>query len=460
MQTPPLFRYLRWNVLLAAMFPALLFAQSSPVLPDFWSNPEFQKRVLGSFGVRSEVEPEPFEREEARFFNENLLPVVQLGEYAQAIGIIEQNLTPESNPNLHFILGTLYLQQDNRREAIRAYRNAIQKFPDYLRAHKNLGIALSQENRFEQAIQSLSKALELGDSSGDTFGLLAYNYFSTQQFNRALDAYRMATLLDPENNDWMIGKTQSLIETGNFAEAAQSALELLERDPQKTSLWLTKANAHIGLEDYEQAILSLEMARLHASPPLQSLILLGDLYATTGLTPLAVDAYVAGVAKGMKSNTVLRILSYLIGNGELDASRKFLASPGLDPDSWVVADKEEFLVLQSRLELASGNSREAMALLEKVVEANPTNGSALLQLGNFHSDDGNIEEALYFCDRVIALNNSRLRFEALVQKATLLVELKDYREARAAVRSALAIRDEDRLVRYLEALDRIIEREG
>lgn len=88
------------------------------------------------------------------------------------------------------------------------------------------------------------------------------------------------------------------------------------------------------------------------------------------------------------------------------------------------------------------------------------NGRALLQIGDYHRRKGEKEEAGYYYDRVIGLPDNDLRFEGLVQMATLKAEDGDYKDARDLVRQALAIRDENRLNSYLEALNRIIEREG
>ena len=128
-------------------------AQSDPIIPNSWDNPDFQKRVVGSYGVRSEVEPEALSRDEARFFNEDILPLVNGGQLKEATVKLEANLTPESNANFDYILGTIYLQEGEFDKAIATYEQAVKKFPEYLRAYKNLGIAYSQSGNSEKAIR-------------------------------------------------------------------------------------------------------------------------------------------------------------------------------------------------------------------------------------------------------------------------------------------------------------------
>ncbi len=442
-----------------AVLPLSALGQSGEVIPNSWNNPDFQKRVIGSYGVRSEIEPEALTRDEARFFNENILPLVNDGNMTEATRLLEQNITPESNANFDYILGTLYLQSGNMDRAVSAYEAAIKKVPEYLRAYKNLGIAYTQMGKYEQAVNTLSKSIELGESSGDTYGLLGYNYFNLGQHMQALDSYRMATVLNPKNKDWLVGKTQSLMEVGEFKEALQAALELLEKEPQDYRYWLTRANANIGLQDYIQAILNLEMAKKLGDPPLRSHILLGDLYLSEGISPLALKAYKDAIPLGLGTRDFLRILNTFIGQMDYQEAREFVQAANVDVSGWDAEDRQALLVMRSQVALGLGEEDASIDLLEQVVQENPLNGQALLQLAEYYRKQDNREESVYYYERAAALTDQDIRFEALVQMATYATEVQEYAKARDLVRQALGIRDEARLASYLEALDRIVERE-
>lgn len=438
------------------------WGQASPVVPNSWSNPDFQKRVIGSYGARSDIEPDVMTRDEARFFNEDILPVVNAGNLVEATRLLAANITPESNANFDYILGTLHLQQGNNPLALRAYRNAVQKFPDYLRAYKNMGIVYTQTGEFETAIEMLTKAIELGESNGDTYGLLGYNYFNTGKFMQALDAYRLATILNPTNRDWVIGKAQSLMEVGDFREAQEVALQLLQENPDDDRFWLTRANAFVGLEAFDKAIANLEMARKVGSLPGSALVLLGDLHLNNRIPKLALDAYMEAAPK-LSTSQKLRILGTLVTQSLFEEAHAFIQGGGPDQAqfaSWATTDRQQWTVYQSQVALGLGDEKTSIAFLEEVLRESPFNGRALIQVASYYRRQGDPERALYYLERAVGLNDTDIRFEGLVQMATLYVSQRQYAKALDGIRDALAIRSEDRLEDYAETLERILDREG
>jgi tetratricopeptide (TPR) repeat protein len=436
--------------------------QNSPVVPNSWSNPDFQKRIIGSYGVRSEIEPDVMTRDEARFFNDDILPLVNAGNLAEATQLLQANVTAESNANFDYILGTLYLQQGNNPRALNAYRNAVKKFPEYLRAYKNMGIVYTQTGKFAEAIEMLTKSIELGESNGDTYGLLAYNYFNQGKYMQALDSYRLATILNPQNRDWVIGKAQSLMEVGDYREAQEVALQLLEDNPGDDRFWVTRANAYVGLEEFDMAIANLEMARNVGNLPTTALLLLGDLHLNNRVPRLALDAYLEAAPK-LSTAQRLRILGTLVSQSLFDAANTFMeqAAPAAEAfDRWSTTDRQTWMVYKSQVAMGLGDEKSSIAFLEEVLEEDPFNGRALLQVASYYRRQSDTEKALYFYDRAVGLSDTDIRFEGLVQMATLHVGQRQYKEALKRVREALDIRSEERLVDYADTLERILERSG
>ena len=178
--------------LIGLLLPVLGMAQTFPLSPNSWDNPDFVDRFLGSYGIRTDIEPKISESE-ADLFN-GLMALVQAEQMSQAIGqlktYLDNNAGAEKPPSaaLPFTLANMLLQDGQLDEAIKYYTLAIKQFPNFLRAQKNLGLAYLQNQKFEEAIKLIVKSIELGEGGGDTYGLLGYSYLNLGQYGPALEA--------------------------------------------------------------------------------------------------------------------------------------------------------------------------------------------------------------------------------------------------------------------------------
>lgn len=440
-------------VLLTGLLGFLSFtpasAQTFPLSENSWDNPEFVKRFLGSYGVLTRLEPE-LSREEGQLFQE-LVEIIP-NDPREAIRRLRAERTPESSAALDFLLASLQLQEGQPDAAIRNYEEAIRKFPNFLRAYRNLGLALTQMGRYEEAIPHLVKAIELGDGDGNTFGLLAFCYLNVERPRSALDAYRMAYLLRPQNRDWKVGLAQSLNLTGENEQAAAVLLELIEADPTNPVFWLTRANALLALGNSSEAATHLEMVRRMGRANAATHRLLGDIYLSQGVNRLARDSYLRAMASPtdrVSAPAAIRVVENLVAYGLYGEALDVISRVDADYD---LTDAEEVSVLNLRAEiaLAQGDDAEAARILEDVVAVEPLNGSALLLLADYHARQGDFEEATFFYERARSL--TEFRPDALVQQARMEVQRRNYGEAVQLLQEAQSIRPRTNVENYLNAV--------
>ena len=191
---------------LGLLLPAL--GQAQPSFANtlrFWNNPEFVNKFMATYGVKSEVEPK-ITADEKELFDE-LIPQIQANP-TQAIATLTQAITPESSAALEFTLGNLYVQANDYPKGATQYRAAIKKFPDFQRAHMNLGVVLIQMNQHVEAQKELARTLELGGEDGNIYGLLGYCHLISENYLSAEAAYSKALLFSPDKNDWKLGLAQ------------------------------------------------------------------------------------------------------------------------------------------------------------------------------------------------------------------------------------------------------------
>lgn len=86
--------------------------------------------------------------------------------------------------------------------AIIEWRTAVRLGPDFLNAHRNLGIALGMKGKLEVAIAELQEAIRLQPDDAKAHYALGWALDAEGDQSAALDALRQACLLDPANSDY------------------------------------------------------------------------------------------------------------------------------------------------------------------------------------------------------------------------------------------------------------------
>lgn len=420
---------------------------------DLWKDPHFQKRFLGSYGVRAEVEPRVTTLERQQM--EKVLPLLSSDPEAAARQI-EKITKPESSAVFDFTLGNLAFQGGDLDKAAAHYRAALEKFPSFLRAHKNLGLILVRQGRYADAIEPLSRAIELGGGDGLAYGLLGYAYASTGKFVPAESAYRSAVLLEPDVVDWKLGLAQSVLQQRKYGEAVSLLDELVARHPDRPDFLLLQANAFIGLDKPMEAAKNYEiLLRMGKATP-ASLYNLGDIYVNEGLWDLAVRSYRLALEAGDGGDVsrILRSAEGLAQRGALEQAGDLLERvEGTQGNALDADQRKQLLEIRARLAVASGNGDEAVPVLEKVVSMDPLDGDALLLLGRHYASSGDPDRAAFYYERAEGIE--AFEPEARVRHAQLLVQQSRYKDAVPLLERAQEIRPRDDVGRYLDEVRRV-----
>jgi tetratricopeptide (TPR) repeat protein len=439
-------------LVLACLFsaPNVSTAQIFPLSENTWTNPEFRARFLGTFGVNTRTEPE-INRDEAQLFQE--LANIIGTDPNEAARRLRAALRPESSAALDFTLGSILFQTGDLNAAARHYRDAIRKFPNFLRAYRNLGLVLLQQNQFADAIPIIVKAIELGDNDAMLWGLLGFAYLNTERPQAAMDAYRIAHVLQPANRDWRVGKAQAATRIDRHPEAIALFGELLSDDPLQTNLWLARANSMIALGQEENAAHQLEIVRRMGRADASALRLLGDIYLNLQLPFLANVIYLEALnlEQSLPVSTALTVSRNLLMFGAFDEAEVFLeALERVHGPRLTDRQRLDTITFRAQIAIARGASDEAAALLEESLEIDPLNGRTLLLLGDHYGNIGDTAQAVFFYERAQTIDD--VRYDALVQHGRLLVGLRDFGNAIPLLADALRMRPSPELERYLNAV--------
>ncbi len=262
---------------------------------DIWNEPVFQRQFMGSYGILSAVEPEVTEIERGTLAQ--VLNLMSSDNPANAQALLEANVGPNSSAQFDFILGNLYFQADALDRAEKCYRKAVSKFPNFLRAYKNLAMVEVRNGYFKNAIGSLTKIMELGEGAALTFGLLGYAYTSVEDHVNAEFAYRQAMLMQPDFMDWRMGLARTLFKQEKYAESVSLLDQMILQEPDNADYWGLQANAYLGLGEILKAAQNYEYLRTQGKADGDTLSKLGDIYVKENMLDMATDAYVDALGK-------------------------------------------------------------------------------------------------------------------------------------------------------------------
>ena len=446
-----------WFVLLFVIglcIPSLGQAQPSfSKTQQFWSSDEFINKFMATYGVKSEVEPK-INAEEKELFNE-LIPVIQQ-DPEKAISMLLDEIDTQSSAALEFTLGNLYAQANSNSKAVNQYRAAIKKFPDFQRAHMNLGVVLIQLGQHSEARVELVRTLELGGENGDIYGLIGYCHLIDENYLSAEAAYRKALLFSPDKTDWKLGLAQCQLQQYKYGECVTLFGELIQKNPDNKDYWLHQANAFLGLAESKKAAINYEIVRRMGKADAVVLNQLGDIYINDGVYETAYEAYRDAVMVGgaKKAAPPIRSVDIMISVGEYKYATALLESiREVRQGEFDEKNQLKVLQLEARLLLAKGEEVSAVATLEKIVEKDPLDGESILILAEYYGRNEKEEEAELFYQRAEQIDEFEVR--AKISHAQFHVLRNAFNKAVPLLREAQAKRPRDNVQRYLDQVEKL-----
>lgn len=392
---------------------------------SMWNDTEFVKSFTASYGVLTGYEPEISDAEKDAL--RGLLQIIKSNP-SSAISQLEPQIKGNSSAAFDFILANLYFQQSDLANAEKHYRTAVRKYPNFRRAHKNLGLVLVQANKLRPATDSLSKALELGDVDGRAYGLLGYCYLTQQLYYPAEAAYREAILMQPKVRDWKLGLARCLVETDQSKAAVSLFDSLLKEEPDNADFWLLQANAFISMDATLAAAQNLEVVRRMGKAKVPTLTMLGDIYINNQMPGLALDAYLDAIPASGKKNppAVMRAAKIFVQTGSYKEAQSLIegirANAELKPEEDI-----ELLTLEAKIARVEGDDEAALALLNQIVERDALNGDALIELGDYYAAKDDMARAVNRYQQAQMIEGHERA--ALISHAQALVRKGDYKAA-------------------------------
>ncbi|MBD3156605.1 tetratricopeptide repeat protein [Candidatus Peregrinibacteria bacterium] len=169
---------------------------------------------------------------EAKMLYSKAMIFYERGELKQA----EKKLIQVTSLDQHFHdalhrLGLIYLKQAQFSKAEALFRQLTTQRDDHAVYHSNLGRALYEQEKFEEALSSYLRSIELDDSRPGRFISTAEVYRKLGNPKKAHDMYETALKLDPTNLDYLLIFAHFLIDQKHYKEALEYLQKALDKKP-------------------------------------------------------------------------------------------------------------------------------------------------------------------------------------------------------------------------------------
>jgi tetratricopeptide (TPR) repeat protein len=424
-----------------------------------FTDADFERRFAESYAAETDIEPKLADPEKKQMLE--VLKLMQEEKMGEAAAAIEKLRSPSSSAVFDFTLANIYFQDEKLEQAVAEYTTAVQKFPKFRRAWRNLALIHVRNGDMVKALPALTKVVELGGGDSMTYGLMGFAYSANDNAIAAESAYRMAILLDPATRDWKLGLAKSFFKQKRFADAVALTGDLIAETPDAADLWLLQANAYVGLGQAMKAAQNYEVVDRLGKTTVDSLNMLGDIYINEALYDNAVSCYERALAKTPRgaAERPIRAAKVMVGRGaSIEAERLLGTVEKTFGGELADAERKDILKMKARMAVAKGAGDEEARILEEIVGIDPLDGEALILLGQYHGRKGEIEKAIFLYERAAKIEKTEA--DAKVRHAQLLVGQQRYSEALPLLRSAQQIKPRENIQQYLEQVERASKQRG
>lgn len=440
-------------LLLSLFFLNVLDAQPFLLRDTAPDSPAFQRRFLASYGVNEAIEPPLTQKDQSLY--KRIAPLLRDNPRA-AIQQVEWQLTPSSNAALHFLLGNLYYSIDNPSQAKIQLNKTIEKFPNFRRAYRTLGLIAIQQSAMNEAISYWQKVITLGGGDAQSYGLLAYAYLTKEKYYSALSAYRMARMFNPESNDYKRGEAHCLLMTRQSAEAIALFDELITASPKTKDYWLLQANAFLNIDEPRQAMTNLEIIRDAGQADFESLMLLGRLYFNDYIYTqgLAVCLEALSQSNNVSFERAIQPLHFLIKRDLIEEANQYFKAFEVRVQNGLTQEQEmELLLAAVSLDFANGRDDSALEKSKRILAQDPLNGRCLILFGRYYQKQKKEEEAVFYLERATSV--PAFESEALIDLGRLAINQSDFRRALTFFKKAQSINPSENLKKYIDQIEQV-----
>jgi tetratricopeptide (TPR) repeat protein len=387
--------------------------------------------------------------------------VAELKDEAFAIGRQLVAALPRE-PQAHAQMAYTYLQLGQDREALSAWRKAVELQPDFAAGHLGIGTLLAGSGQEQAAIEALSEAIRLDPSSEPAYRQLVELLLRAGNAKEALPLATDAVRRFPQSSYAHFWLGQCHLQLGDYAAARRSHEQAVRIDPEWTFSYypLTTACARLGQREdaarYREKFAALKAADIETAiretrdyddlatqreAVVKRHVLAGMLWLREGEPRLAEAHWVRAVAISPDNAETYQALASLYEQQKRPAAEIAMLQPLIR----LQTDQVKWPLRVGRLQLELGKLAEAEATLGDALRSHPRSAEAHRLLAELQLRSGrDLAAATRHAEQATRLEPSP---QAYLLLAGIRADAGDRQGALESLKAALSLDPNNREIR-------------
>ena len=351
---------------------------------------------------------------------------------------IMRNDAPEDE-RAYFALGQAYFEMGEPEKAIAAYEKYQELVPSVDAGYLAIAEYFERRGEHEKAIAHLSKALKSQPEAPKSLLMLANIYSKLDRGKEAIPVYRKLLELTGDNPAIQRQLAAVLIETGEFGDARQVLEELLKQAPDDTDSQVLLGRALIGAREFPRAIEILKGLTSDNLDNLEARFYLGTAYEQSGnpaeaakiFSQLLDQTKIGG--EEVKANRAVFQQHLAAAYQDLGENEKAIAIfESLLNNDAPPSPKLLFLLINAYR--INRQLDKALALGKQQYESNPTETNIGLIYARTLADAGKTKEGAEILQKMLQADPSNI--DIYVNLSQIYLQGKKYSEAEKILRRA------------------------
>lgn len=388
-------------------------------------------------------------RQEAELLEQ--VGVIAETNQAAAVSMLQEaQERPRASAALDYSAGNLLLSLGEFVAAQAAYETALEKHPDFLDARLGLTRSLVVQELWQEADTVARPLATTADASLDVLLMYGYILVAQERFVSAETVYRRAMLLAPDTQDAVMGLAQAFLGQQRYSEAGSLLREWVQRSPADVSVWQLLAEVEWTAGREDAALTVLETARRLVPLSVPMVRMLGDLYQSRGMSAAAVWVYESvDTDWADEPAIVLRWVEALLALDRVaEAGERLDLVEGLNQTA-------RYHEVRMRWAQSVDEPEAVREALQRWIELDPTNESALLAMGDAEAEGGDLEAASLWFDRARLAHSQSPA--PLMRLARLALDRERFAEAARWLEQAHVLTGDPQIERSLQQVRRLAD---